>query len=1644
MKLDLHARAGLCAGLFFLGVFTGGPAPAQTTIPQEYDKTIQSARVVGSLGTDLFGEKINFYTGATSFSATDVSLPGNSNLPVQLGRRLIVKSREPAEWHMETSPFGDWELDIPHMYGVFAAKTGWQVKNLLGEDPNKRCSAQGGLREPPVVEGSFNGLWESSQYWYGYHRYAPGAGDQEILVANAGNNPHKPTDGKDYRWVTNDQWYFSCLPKTANGVAGEGFLASAPDGTKYTFNWVVQTPTSYITKQKGMFDPIVAPAWDSTSGIRARPSYLRPGMRPRFPVGDLTSLSRVEVWILPTKVEDRFGNTVTYTYDPAKPWRLTKIAASDGRQLTLAYNGNGHIASVSDGTRSWTYTYNGHTLTAVTLPDASKWTFAGNAQSAYTQPRTDNVVALCEQPSSKPTQNIYALTITHPSGAVGEFKFKPMLHGRSYVPKLCIKFDPYGQADYARYPFLFDVVGIIQKKITGPGLPTYQWTYTYGPPNNNWAQNCPNNSCPATKTVEVAGPGEFARYTFGNKYKETDGLLLKVERGAGAASILRTETTSYLLNPVGQPYPAIVGLSPYERGDQSGMVYKPVLQRQIVQQGTTFTWLAQGFDPFANPTKATRSSTLGYSRTDMTAYHHNTAKWVIGQVASSTNTNTNLVEAKTDYDALARPWRTYAFGKLQQTLAYNADGTLLNVKDGKNNTTSFASWKRGIPQKIIFADAKFKSAVVNNIGGIDAVTDENGYTTKYLYDPIGRLKTIDYPDADTVNWTSTTLSFAKSGAAIYGLPAGHWEQTVATGNGRKVTYFDALWRPAVQATYDAGNTAGTLSQTVTRFDAQGRPTFVSYPQRSQNAAVYNTWANPAVNPNAQGTWTTYDALGRATKVQQNSELGLLTTATEYVAGFQTRITNPRGFKTTTAFMAYDQPSTDWPMAITHPEGAYTRFTRDVFGKPTAILRHNANNSSWNQRYIAYHPTQEICKTTEVETGTTAYAYDAAGNLEWSAAALPWSPLAPCGYSKVNAHVVPRRVDRTYDARNQLKTLTFPDGLGNQSLTYKPDGRLATISADNGAGNLVTTTYEYNKRRLPVSERLTWGAVDWSLGYGYNANGHLASQTQPVAPVITYLPNALGQPTQAGTYATGVKYFPNGAIQQFTYGNGLIHTLTQNVRGLPDTSCDFSGTCNASAVLNDGYDYDQHGNVAAISDGRTLHRGNRTMTYDGLDRLKTTVSPMFGNAAYAYDVLDNMTRATIGGPAARDHYYCYDVHNRLTNVKTGGCNGISVMGLGYDERGNLANKNGVSFVFDYGNRLRSTSAGPSSYVYDGHGRRARDFVGGSKYSLYGQTGQLAFASDLRTGKYSNYVYLGGSLVAMREQPHVPGPVITKYLHTDGLGTPVAVTSQNKAIIEKSEYEPYGRLINRPLKDGPDYTGHVADAATAMLYAQQRYLMTDVPVFPSTDPVGVDTRTGRNFGRYLYGANNPYRFRDPDGRHVCAVGTKTNDCNAFKDALKEAEAASHSNRLSKQEQTIVKNAVDFYGTEGDPSVVISFEKISKGDANVKVNEDGTATVTFDLSRLSRDTKRDSSLVLGKVVTHEGDHGARIKSGEAGRVSRFGLEVKGYAAQAYFQKATNFMDYDATNGWTSWGGIDMRAIEGQAKLSVVTSCGSMVGCD
>ncbi|WFC40800.1 RHS repeat-associated core domain-containing protein [Pseudoxanthomonas sp. SE1] len=1475
MKFIVIASQKTWFSVFILlcGFLMYDEAIAQVNVWDSYSEKVKAGSQIAALGPNVFGDSVDLYTGRTTFVQEDISLPGNNELPVRFARAYSPESL------IRSGILGDWYPDIPRISGIFPTSTGW--KSSMPGDPNRRCSVDTSdhmKATPPVTYGTSSGVgaFSSAEYWTGNDLYIPGIGSQRLVVIAPGNS-NRPSEGGPYYWTTAKNYVVSCVGSTANGIAGEGFVVTSPKGIKYRFDWLARVASPYTLTLK---KPI------TQCSVPMPACY--------------TELARSEYWWLPTRVEDRFGNYVTYTYDSSHPERIASIQSNDGRTISFIYDASGRIATATANERTWIYSYvsassdYGSALNRVDQPDGSSWIF--DLSAVQRRLVVGSLYSDCTGPSAPGSFGGSSTgSMTSPSGAVGTFTFVQWRHGRSHVPRSCVMIPNGGS--YAAYSQVVDAISLAKKRLHGPGIDgAIEWDYSYedgrlSPSGWSYADACTSSTCPTTKVTTVAAnDGTWTSYTLIKKYGAQEGLISSTATGSNQTQTRVVTETFVAANS--QPwFPASVGSDPCYSCDHTGESYSVTSGTAITQDGSTFQRTVTNFDSFARPTSVTRSGPSA-SRSDTISYFDNTAKWVLGQVAQIKCVaptglpplgcgSSGTVENESTYDAIyALPLTYTLFGKQVQTLTYETAaaistgqrGTLKTVKDGNDNITTLSNWKRGIPQTIQFPatdespSGAILSAVVSDLGLIELLRNEAGFPTCYQYDQMGRLSRVTYPSMGKISpaicgtdeWNPTAFDFQQVAVAEYGIPAGHWRQTISTGNARKITYFDALWRPLVTKELDATNTTTeTLTKRFQRFtyDHDGRVTFASYPG--------------ATDALTTGTWKEYDALGRTTSVSQDSELGALTTLTTYSgdsAGPYTRVTDPRGTQTVTRYQMFDQPNYELPVLIdlaqNKPERAAVDITRDVFGKPLSIRkRNNANTVSLTRSY-AYNAHQELCRSVEPETGATLMGYDGAGNVLWSAAGLPAGQA--CEAAGTSAPVAARRTDRTYDARNRIKTLTFPDGRGNQSWTYTPDGLPSGITTYNETGNAypVVNAYTYNRRRLLTFETSgQTGWYTWGLGYTYNANGHLSAQSYPDGQSVSYAPNALGQSTQAGTYATGGSYYPNGAIKQFTYGNGIVHTMTQNARQLPARSTDVIGS---SKPLDLGYTYDANGNVGSITDYLAGARQTRGMSYDGLDRLIQTTSSMFGTASYGYNALDNLTSLKVtGGSLARDHTYVYDTNNRLGNIKNT-VGGATVVGLGYDPQGNLANKNGQLYSFTYGNRLREVP-GKEKYLYDGHGRRVESRTTNYSVWQYSQSGQVMYSHDARNNRKTNYIYLGGSLVALRELPMSGGTTVTvKYQHTDALGTPIAVTDAAKAIVETSEYEPYGQLVNSTLKDGPGYTGHVQDAATGLTYMQQRYYDPQVGLFLSVDPVMAYESPVGMFNRYRYANNNPYRFVDSDGR------------------------------------------------------------------------------------------------------------------------------------------------------------------------------------
>ncbi len=1366
--------------------------PGPVSEPKYFDQglLVRAGETIQPLGPNLMGDLISDYTGALSFSHTDVSLPGNSALSVAVSRRLVTGTKQTA---LKLGLFGDWDLELPHLRSIaLQANPDWYGRSDYNQPyDQRRCSH---LALPPnsqYLQGSHYMSLRPDSWWDGHQLVLPGAGSQTLL-RRLPTNPIQPTDGASYPVVTKGHWQFSCLPTLARG-SGEGFVGRAPDGTSYRFDHMVQ---------------------------RSYPEHKT------RPTGG--AIGRIEFLILPTLITDRFGNWVRYTYGGTDGMRVVAITSSDGRLLNLTYNGWGNrVQSVSDGTRTWSYTYDGNgALHTVTLPDASQWRFA--LTSLEREPPLAPDLGCGSAQSYQWDYAEHVGTITHPSGAQGNFTVKMTRHGRTLVPgseEGCEgAVPPNGVANLvSRY---FNNYALVNKTLSGPGLAAQSWRYEYGQALGTF--NSTDTPGAGTKTVSTTDPhGHVVKKTFGTGFGITEGLLLADVAFTTSQQALRTTTYRYE-SPNAGPYQSKLGTTTTP-SDVMNTIYTPQKERVITQQDVVMTQTVTGFDEYARPRGRTRSSTLGHLKVESTTYYDDTRLWVLGQLAS--RTIAGEVVSSTHYDPdTALPKESWRFGKRQASYAFHADGTLASISDGLNHSTSFSNYMRGLPQRITYADATYVTAGVNNIGTVAWVTNEAGTTWHYGYDAMGRLASKTPPGGDGVGYHQTLLRFEQVPHGDKGLEPNHWRQTISTGNAVTVNYFDARWRKRLSTTYDAANRAATESTQRFEYDAYNKTTFASYPAR----------AIDTISTQVPGVRTSYDELGRTTEVLADSELGPLRTKTDYWPALKTRVTNPRGFVTERSFQVFDAPSEDSVVSIALPHGISVTIERDVFGKPLSITRGDTAKSV-TRRYV-YDSQHRLCKTVEPESGATVQGYDDADNVLWRASGQNF-PGPGC-----ETAVSPTQlISFSYDTRNRLAATSYGDGAPGSTRTYTPDGLPQQVITPR-----FTWSYGYNNRRLLVSEGLTWAGSGDGIGWGVNAYGHVSSITYPDGDTSQYLPNALGQPTRVGSYATDVSYHPSGAVDRFTFGNQIEHQVMPNLRGLPERWRD-------AGVTQDAYSYDANGNFTAIVDEQQ-GASTRGMGYDGLDRL-ISANGIWGAGIYGYDAVDNLTSSTVGGRALTHEVDA--LSNRL--LRLSGSQSVEIL---YDPNGNVVKRGGQLFDFDIGNRMLRAH-GKANYWYDGHGRRAwTEFASGhTQLSLYSQAGKPLRTVHSAQGA-TKHIYLGDKLIA--EVNNLTG---ISYVHTDALGSPVAKTNGSGQLLSRTRYEPYGATASGTNPTGVGYTGHMNDADTGLVYMQQRYYDPVAGRFLSVDPVTTDADSGAHFGRYHYANNNPYLYTDPDGRAPfggCSLG------------------------------------------------------------------------------------------------------------------------------------------------------------------------------
>jgi RHS repeat-associated protein len=1276
--------------------------------------------------TDLMGESVDLNSGSVSFAATDVSIPGNFDIPVEISRRF----HDGNFTFRNTAEFGDWGLELPSIHNTLF----YSNAKLQGPWGNgAECSAS--QQQTPPAYSSSGSIIQADQYWSG-------------LSLNVGGQTEKlltSTDGSSV-YTTKNNWKISCYTRTGGG---EGFKAISPNGISY-----------YLDV----------------------PHMVR-GFMPSYPLAPL-----YQAYMRVSRIEDRFGNWVNFQYATRvintnlQSNNLTKITSSDGRTIDLTYAHATQpylVTSVAANSKTWSYGYDSHnSLQTVTLPDSSAWN--------YNLWQISHWVALPEglDDNSCTLSNVTTATgsITHPKGATGTFTLKTTLHGHSDTP---LNSDNYGGYKEKK---CFQTMALTNKTITGPSV-NLSWQYSYSQNKGAYTNETPvdvnvtisNYLSRHLKSTTVLAPdGSITVHVFSRRWDYLAGQkVATLQYDTDGVTLLQNAISTFT-----QQTPVMGGIY-LERTNLAPLQYRALSNKSTITQSTD-SFITEYFDynvyGIPKTIKETNSVNTGWLRCTRRAYMHDTALNVLNQptttkVANNTTCATDINDSTytTTKEVLyypvsassgkLLPQATYAFGALQQTYSYNTDGTLAQQTDNvANRWVKFSSYKRGkartieLPGRYSLTPGLFAYRTINDDGTVASVTDFNGNATSYGYDPVGRVTLVDPANA---TWANTIISYTVPGGA-YAL-----QQSISRGNYRKVVSLDALMRTVLTQEWDAADSS-TTRYVNQRFNAYNKAVFSSVPSSSSSETV--------------GSSTTYDGLQRV-KQQTNTSEGDINL--RYLSGNQVEKTDGRGFITTTAYLAYGNPEQSLATSIVQPGSITTSLSYNLFDNPTSIVQGGVTESR------IYDAQQRLCLQKRPDTGIAVYSYNTVGQVMGVAEGLSGAGTSCSGYTNVAA----AWITTTYDNIGDIYTQSYADGSPVKTYTLDGQGNVKRLSAGT-----VVWDYDYNSLHLIEKEILTVDNQSFILDPAYNSLGYQTSQTYPSGTLVNYAPNALGQPTQAGSYATNAMYHPNGQLKSFTYGNGLTFTQNLDTDYRPYERLVKSGT---TLRVGQRYGYDASENLQSISD---LMNSSKSVSlgFDGLNRL-TSAGGYWGSGSLSYDALGNIKTKTLGTQALT---YSYDTNNRLTTV-TGGYS------FSYDGRGTVTNNGKRTFTVNRANQM--TSSGTISYAYDGHNRRVKKVNGSTtQYSLYNQSGQ--FLSTIGANGPTEHIYLGSQLVARVSQ--------------------VATTD-----------------------DKPGYTGHLEDEDIGLTYMQQRYYDPVIGRFYSNDPVGV--RDTNSFNRYSYANNNPYKFVDPFG-------------------------------------------------------------------------------------------------------------------------------------------------------------------------------------
>jgi RHS repeat-associated protein len=747
----------------------------------------------------------------------------------------------------------------------------------------------------------------------------------------------------------------------------------------------------------------------------------------------------------------------------------------------------------------------------------------------------------------------------------------------------------------------------------------------------------------------------------------------------------------------------------------------------------------------------------------------------------------------------------------------------------------------------------------NTLGEMLTRTDQlNGVTTN-TYDSHGNLLTAK----DALNNT-TTFTYDSHGQPL----------TITDARGKVTTFTydtsgnltqrtDALNHAAV-FTYDVRARVTSVrnalnEMTSYEYDARGRLKKTTFPDNSFISLTYDLAGRRTKVTDARGNDTNYgyDSAYRLVAVTD-----ALSHANSYGYDAMSNLTNVTDALSRVTNYDYDDfnrlKKITYPPATTGATRLFEAIAYDVDGNVTSRTDTASRVTSYG-----YDNANRLTSTTDAANETTSFQYDALSRLVLLTDAINQqyqfaydvvgrqTSMTRAGVSMTYVYdAVGNRTQRTdyngattnyaYDDLNRLITISYPD-TSSATYTYDALSRLASGANQNGA-----VSFAYDNRGRVSSTTDVWGQT---VDYSYDANGNRTAMTLNGSGYATYAYDIVNRLTSLADSANlnfVYSYDAANSLTSRTAPNGV--TSSYSYDGL-DRLTALTHAAGPNTLIASQYTYNEANNIVSWTNASGIHG----YTYDAVDRLTNATNAGSPTETYSYDAVGNRTASHLSST------YSYQPFNKLTSTSTAS--------YGYDNNGNLTSKSDSlgawSLSYDYENRLKQAML-PSglivNYKYDGLGRRIQRTTSAGANERYVYDGHDALI-DLNSDWSVANTYLNdlGIDNYLRQTSLTTG---VSYFLTDHLGSAAALTDGSGNIVEQDSYDSFGNSSGST-RTRYGYTGRERDSETGLYYYRARWYDPQIGRFITEDPIGFE---GADFDWYVYAANDPVKFRDPEGLKI----------------------------------------------------------------------------------------------------------------------------------------------------------------------------------